>query len=89
MYCDQEILMDINGGGKWAAFNVNGGYHQCSKQKDTKKQEPIVMVNNQEDKPEAQAWIREVMEGPKIKELEERIRKIEAQLLLFQGEKKK
>ena len=42
MYCDAEILMDINGGGKWAAFNVNGGYHSC------KKQEPIVTVNQKE-----------------------------------------
>ena len=42
----------------------------------------------EEDKPtpEQRAAIREVFEGPKIKELDERLRKVEA--LLFQENKK-
>lgn len=28
MFCKQEIRMDqING--KWGAYNINGGFHQC------------------------------------------------------------
>jgi hypothetical protein len=48
-----------------------------TKRLDTKKEwEPT---------PEAKAWIREIMEGPKIKELDDRLRRVEK--MLFQGGK--
>jgi hypothetical protein len=83
MYCDKEILMDINGNSKWTAFKLNGGYHVCNKQ-----EQPIVAINEQEDKPEAKAWVKEVMEGPMLKELEERLKKVEA-FLFMAGAKKR
>jgi hypothetical protein len=33
--------------------------------------------------PEAKAWVREIMEGPKLKELDNRLRLVEK--ILFQG----
>ena len=86
MFCDQEILMDINGNSKWAAFNLNGGYHVCKKQEP-----PIVMINEGGAElqhklrvsPEAKAWVKEIQECPtKVKLLEERLKRIEE--VLFQ-----
>lgn len=75
MYCDQEILMDINGGGKWAAFNLNGGYHQCSKKVETKKPETMVVIN-QQPRP---LTLEELQ--VKNQELEARIKRLEGMLI--------
>jgi hypothetical protein len=38
--CKQEItMMELNG--KWGAYNLDGGFHQCKKN----GQGPVVMVN--------------------------------------------
>jgi hypothetical protein len=62
LYCDQEILMDINGNSKWAAFNINGGYHVCTK----KKQEPQVIINETKPGPLT------------LEELDARVKRLEA-----------
>jgi hypothetical protein len=36
--------------------------------------------NDWKPTPEAKAWIREIMEGPKIKELDDRLRRVEKML---------
>ena len=84
-------MAEVNG--KWAAYELNGtGFHSC-KQQQQQKREPVVVVNgpkgngNEKDKewepsPEAKAWVREIMEGPKLKELDDRLRRVEK--MLFQ-----
>jgi hypothetical protein len=52
--------------------DTNGKFHLVDKD----KQEPIVMVN--EGTPETKAWVREIMEGPKMKEFEARLKRLES-----------
>ncbi len=74
---------------KYREAGVSGTLHtrercQSIKSQGTKK----VETNNNNNKhwqptPEAKAWVREIMEGPKLKELDDRLRRVEK--MLFQG----
>ena len=72
-YCKKEIRMS-NDTGKWLPLNMDGSFHSCqAQQTGTKKVETSV-------KPEAKAFVKEVIEGPKLRELDERLKKVEEML---------
>jgi hypothetical protein len=59
----------------------NGKYRLVDKetQTGTKKVETNNNINKQpEGTPEAKVWVREIMEGPKMKELEARLKRLES-----------
>jgi hypothetical protein len=51
--------------------------------KDPNGKYKLVDKKEWEPTPEAKAWVREIMEGPKLKELDDRLRRVEK--MLFQG----
>jgi hypothetical protein len=46
--------------------------------KETQTSTGTNKVETKEPTPEAKAWIREIMEGPKMKELEARVKRLES-----------
>ena len=80
MFCKQEIVMSDRGAGKWLPYDLNGSVHECKKETQTGTKK--VEKPDWKPTPEAKAWVREIMEGPKIKELDDRLRRVEK--LLFQ-----
>ena len=66
--------------------NVNGKWRLTDKQ-DTKNEveEPQIIINQDPVRvsPDAKAWVREIQETPaKVKELEERLKRVESFLFL-------
>lgn len=83
MYCNKEIQLSDKASGKWLPYNLDGSTHECKNQaQGTKKVETKDNDKEWVPTPEAKAWVREIMEGPKIKELDERLRRVEK--ILFQ-----
>ena len=67
-------------------LELSGTLHtreRCQSLKTQAVTKRLVNKNDWKPTPEAKAWVREIMEGPKIKELDERLKKVEA--ILFQG----
>ena len=79
IYCKQEIVMSDRTSGNWLPYDLNGQVHDCkSSNTGTKKVETKDKDKEWVSTPEAKAWVREIMEGPKIKELDERLKRVEA-----------
>jgi hypothetical protein len=64
--------------GKWLPYNMDGTQHDCRNQKQV--QGPR-QVETKEPTPEVKAWVKEIMEGPKMTELEARVKRLEGMLV--------
>jgi hypothetical protein len=73
MYCNKTIEMNDNASGKWLPYNMNGTQHDCrnqTQQTGTKKEEPIVAVNQKKLGPLT------------MEELDTRLKRVESFLFL-------
>lgn len=86
MYCNETIEMSDKASGNWYPYNMDGTPHDCRNQTKTGTKKVETTDKKPEGTPEQRAWIREIMEGPKIKELDERLKRVEA--LLFKDSMK-
>jgi hypothetical protein len=85
MYCNETIEMNDKTSGKWLPYNMDGTQHDCRNQKQIQGPRKVEINNNNKQAdvtPEAKAWVKEIMEGPKIKELEARVKRLESFLYL-------
>ncbi len=82
MFCKHEIIMSDKASRNWLPYNMDGTAHECKSQNQTGTK--TLKEGQQIGTP--QQFVREVMEGPKLKELDDRLKRVEA--LLFKGDKK-
>ncbi len=85
MYCNKEIELSDKASGRWLPYNMDGSAHECKNQSQKETSTGTkTLKEGQIGTP--QQFVREVMEGLKLKELDDRLKRVEA--LLFKGDKK-